>query len=298
MEKGHDQKALLFVDIVDSTIYYDTLGDEKAQTLMADAMSTLSDIVMQYGGEVVKTMGDAVMATFDSAEVAAKSALFMQRIFQTNAVSVLAQPGELKVRVGINFGDVVVDKDDVFGNAVIVASRVASIAKPEQILTTRDTRDLLPKELIKASRFILKKQLKGLPEEHEIFEILNAPDDANVTTIDSGGTTSLTEELSLILSHGDQKIKLDQNRTVVSIGRNEENDLVIPSTKVSRHHAKIELKNGRYVFTDKSANGSYIAQEGEPLIKVHVDQTTLYQSGKIYLGGRDDESCLVCFSHQ
>ncbi|MBU0506527.1 hypothetical protein KJ708_11095, partial [bacterium] len=93
MQSIKDTKAVLFVDIADSSSFYDSLGDQLAKTLMTDAMSMLSDIVMQYNGDVIKTIGDSIMATFDDAQAAAEAALFMQKIFQANQISDLVQAG-------------------------------------------------------------------------------------------------------------------------------------------------------------------------------------------------------------
>ncbi len=299
MEKEHEQKAILFVDIVDSTKFYDSLGDAAAQTLMADAMSMLSDIVMQYSGEVIKTIGDSVMAAFDDADAAAGAAIFMQQIFQTNQISEAVPSGELKITVGLNYGDVVLDQEDVFGNAVIIAARVAAEAKAQQILTTKDTRDLLAEGLIKASRFIVKKELKGLPGEFEIYEILNAEDDANVTTIGTDASVeSMSSVSSLVLEYGEKTLEMGKGVSKISIGRSEDNDIIINHGRVSRVHATIELKTGRYVFTDKSANGTFVVQDDEVVHKVHMDHMTLYQSGEIYLGEHGNLETLIKFSHK
>jgi len=299
MQSIKDTKAVLFVDIADSSSFYDSLGDQLAKTLMTDAMSMLSDIVMQYNGDVIKTIGDSIMATFDDAQAAAEAALFMQKIFQANQISDLVQAGEVILRIGLNFGEMVVDSDDVFGNAVIIASRLADQAKPKQILTSKETRNLLPEALITVSRFILKKQLKGVPHDVEIYELLDAEDDANVTTIASDDISAIAlGECDLNLVYMGQTHHMNHEKVHVRIGRSDENDIVINNANTSRLHATIELKAGKFLLTDKSVNGTYVFFDDGNMQKIHMDSMTLYQKGRILLGSRDDEENAITFSHE
>jgi len=295
MEKTQEQKAVLFVDIVDSTKLYDNRGDADAQSIVSDALSLLSDIVVQYFGHVIKTLGDSVMATFDSGDAAVEAALFMQKIFQTNQVSELAPAGAVALRTGFVFGEVVLDQNDVFGNAVNLAARIVAEAKSGQVLTNKETIDSLDEVLIKSSRFIVKKQLKGLQAECEIYEVMSVEDNPNVTTIAGNISQSIASSYELTLKYQEQTIIMGAQLPVIKIGRSAETDLTIVNANISRQHASIEFKSNKYILKDKSVNGTYVSLEDEPMQKVHMDQMTLYKSGKIYFGSPSDEVNAVFF---
>ena len=112
-------------------------------------------------------MGDGFMASFTSASSALDCGIAMQRAFaEHNATE--ATP--ISVRVGINAGEPIAERDDLFGTAVIVAARVAAKAGGGEILTTDVVRQLVAgKEYLFAERG--EAALKGFEETVRLFEV-------------------------------------------------------------------------------------------------------------------------------
>lgn len=92
---------------------------------------------------------------------------------------------------------------------------------------------------------------------------------------------------TLVLTYDDQRVELGSGKGMprkATLGRDSSSELVIPYNYVSRKHASVELVRDRYVFTDHSANGTFIHQEGGDPIEVHGGKTFLEGAGYMSLG--------------
>jgi len=92
----------------------------------------------------------------------------------------------------------------------------------------------------------------------------------------------------LELRFQDQVIRIDQNRPSVTIGRDAYNDLVVEGKRVSRTHACIEYRRGRFVLIDRSTNGTYLLSNGKPSI-VRRTESPLHGTGLIGLSQKVTE---------
>ena len=128
---GGVQRAMLtvlFTDIVDSTGHAARLGDSAWRDLLADQERVVREVVERFGGDVVKTIGDAFLIVFDGAP---SSALRCARQI-VDAV----RPLGLELHVGLHTGECEIIGQDVGGMAVHIASRVAHLADAGEILAS------------------------------------------------------------------------------------------------------------------------------------------------------------------
>ena len=132
-------RTVLFVDVCGSTKLYETLGNARAQAVIARMLTVLSDSATRHLGTIVKTIGDEVMCTFSSAREAAEAAVDMQRSIKEATATPEMGIKSLAVRVGFHSGPVISHAEDVFGDTVNVAARVVAHAKPGQILVAKQT---------------------------------------------------------------------------------------------------------------------------------------------------------------
>ena len=123
--------AVLFADVTGSTRLYERLGNTRALECIGMCLSIMRQSVKTCGGRVVKTMGDEILCVFQTATAAAQSAMDMQARIDMQA-PIDGQP--LQIRVGLQFGPVVHENDDVFGDCVNVAARMVKLANPSQIM--------------------------------------------------------------------------------------------------------------------------------------------------------------------
>jgi len=121
--------AILAADVVG---YSRMMGADEAGTLArlkSLRVELIDPMVAEYGGRVVKTMGDGLLIEFPSAVDAVQHAVEMQNaIARRNAD--IPDGQELQFRIGINIGDVIVDGGDIYGDGINVAARLEEIAEP------------------------------------------------------------------------------------------------------------------------------------------------------------------------
>ena len=188
----------------------------------------------------------------------------------------------LSIRVGFHFGPVIHEREDVFGDAVNVASRVVAQAKGQQILTTKQTVDLLAMELRSKTRFIDHVAVKGKREELDIYEVIWEYE--NLTIVKDVYQDRPKEPNRLQLRFRDQEIELSHARPSLKMGRGDENDIVVPDALASRAHARIEYRRDKFVLVDQSINGTFVRIEGEREVCLRRDELPLRGSGLISLG--------------
>lgn len=274
------QRAVLFADISGSTRLYEVLGDKQAFSAINACLKRLSEVAEEHGGRVVKTIGDEILVVFPGAAEAIHAACEMQL-----AVSTLAPtgPARMAIRVGFHAGEVIERDGDVFGDTVNVAARMASLAKAEQILTTGEVVAGLPPLMQTATRPLDALAIKGKGAAIEVCEVIWLESD-DMTMMVGGGTFAERPEPRLRLVHQGQVVMVDARRSTVTLGRDEHADIVIQDRRASRLHAVIERRRDKFVFVDKSSNGSYLTVRGEQELQLRREEFVLRESGSISLG--------------
>jgi class 3 adenylate cyclase len=164
--------TFLFTDLRGSTELYDRVGDLAAFDIVRAHFHLLTDIVAQQGGAIVKTIGDAVMATFPAPDRAVKAALRMRE-----AINDLRD--DLILKIGIHEGPclavVLNERQDYFGQTVNIAARVQGLATARSIFATGQVvgdsgaAQLLESNHIRASS--QQHALRGIADKVTVFEI-------------------------------------------------------------------------------------------------------------------------------
>ena len=281
---GQDvELAVLFADVVGSTRLYERLGDQRARDTVSLCIEVMRNATEQFGGTVIKTMGDEVMATFPSADEALNAAAQMQKqIVSHPQLRVDGQP--VAIRIGCHIGPVMAESQDVFGVTVHTANRMTSQAKAGQIIITEATVERLSPQWRSSCRLIDTAPIKGQRNEVPLYEVLWQADDVTsmVRTVGLGGEPSLGVRLRLWWL--DQELLLDEHRPVVTIGRADENDLVVKGSLVSRLHARIEYARHKFTLIDHSTNGTFVRGSNGEESFVRRDSLQLKGAGVISLG--------------
>ncbi|MGY4626460.1 alpha/beta fold hydrolase [Bradyrhizobium sp. USDA 4486] len=126
--------TVLFTDIVNSTKRAEKIGDRAWHDLLGHHNAIVRRELLRHRGREVRTLGDGFLATFDGPARSIRCAL---------AINESVEPLGLQVRAGLHTGEIEVADDDVSGIAVHIASRVATMAKPGQVLVSNTVRDLV-----------------------------------------------------------------------------------------------------------------------------------------------------------
>jgi len=275
--------AILFADVVGSTRLYDEFGDTKASATVAICLDVMKDSTHQNNGTVIKTIGDEVMATFPTVDDAMSAATQMQAMISSD------QGGEegqipVSIRIGCHFGPVVQEQNDIFGAAVHTANRMTSQAKARQIVISGTTVEEMSPEWRAQTRQIDIATVRGRLDEVALFELLWQPEEATSMLPTIEWEHRVRAAKRLILSFRDDSVVVDDMHKSVIMGRADDNDLVIKGNLISRIHAKVELRRGKFMLVDQSTNGTFVhTAHGEESF-IRRDSTELVGEGIIGLG--------------
>ncbi|MCP5464387.1 MAG: adenylate/guanylate cyclase domain-containing protein [Deltaproteobacteria bacterium] len=288
------KKAVVFADLVDSTKLYQEEGDVAAESLINEAFSLVQEIVFDHAGELVKTIGDEVLLTFEDSWSAIHAVLFIQQYFKEN------QDPPLQWRAGLDFGSVVLREGDVFGDTVNRAARIVKKAKPNQLLLSEQA---LPEEQEGDGigfRFVIETELKGFKEKCRLHDVLFSDSSSGVTmSLDDECVDDILESASLKLAYESNDFILDKDNTVFKIGREPDNHLQITGDSVSRHHAFIEFDKGKFYLIDQSTNGTYVKDHLGDWHLIKHDRYPLIGSGFLSFGKIvDNNNKLLSFDYQ
>jgi class 3 adenylate cyclase len=134
---GLKNLTVLFTDLKGSTELYSRMGDMRAYNLVGEHFGLLRDVVASHRGAVVKTIGDAVMASFPTPAPALEAAMVMNHE--------IGKVGDLELKIGLHAGPCIAvdlnERLDYFGQTVNIAARVQGIADSRQIVCTDSVRD-------------------------------------------------------------------------------------------------------------------------------------------------------------
>ena len=256
MTEQQPELTILFADICRSTGLYEKFGDLIARNLVSQCLGLITDQVRQKHGKVIKTIGDEVMCTFSNPDDAVEAAVSIQdRVMNHVSSQYIGEPEHTQIRVGLHHGPAIVEEDDVYGDAVNVASRMATIAKGGQIITTQATSSLLNPPHLGRTRRIDRLKVKGKRDAIEIYEVVWQPERVTVMKDDTVSIPKTASEL--LICYRSQIIRLD-GRSALDIGRDKHADINMDDALVSREHACIEYRRGKFYLVDKSINGTYL----------------------------------------
>jgi len=242
--------AILFADVVGSTQLYDKFGDTKASETVARCLDVMKDSTYQFNGTVIKTIGDEVMATFPTVDEAMGAASLMQKGLSGD----LDDDGiPVSIRIGCHFGPVVQEQNDIFGAAVHTANRMTSQAKAKQIIISGTTVEQMGPDWRAQTRQIDVATVRGRIDEVALFELLWQPEEA-------------TSMLPTIDWEAD------------------DNELVVKGNLISRIHARVEKRRGKFILIDQSTNGTFLENASGEETFVRRDSTELTGEGIIGLG--------------
>jgi class 3 adenylate cyclase len=169
--------TFLFTDLKGSTALYERVGDLAAFDLVRAHFHALLDIISSEKGAVVKTIGDAVMATFVTPEHAIVAGLRMRAAM--DALNAKRGTDDLVVKIGIHEGPCLAvmlnERQDYFGQTVNIAARVQGLSTSQAIHITGPIIDVPAVAAILEREAItpIKKQaaLRGIADKVMVYEI-------------------------------------------------------------------------------------------------------------------------------
>lgn len=162
--------AIMFTDIVDYTAL-NQRDEAHALQVLESHNRLLRPFFQRYQGREVKTIGDSFLVEFDSALNAANCAIDIQQSLHEYNVS-SRDEWQIKLRIGIHLGDVVHKENDIFGDAVNIASRIEPLADPGGICISGQVFDQIHNKTDYSMRQLGKTELKNVSFQTNIYSVV------------------------------------------------------------------------------------------------------------------------------
>jgi class 3 adenylate cyclase/pSer/pThr/pTyr-binding forkhead associated (FHA) protein len=284
LEKFRRTITVMFTDIKGSTAYFEKYGDVAGLMMVHQCNDMLRQIVERHGGRVVKTIGDAIMATFEDAAESVQASIEMQAaLIDFNAPK--PEQDHVFIRIGLNHGSGIVKSNDVFGDVVNVASRVESVALPEQIVIS----DSLNQQVSKLGKFKISHlgrfALKGKEGDRDLFEVTWS--DGKTVRPAAAHTMVASPKAAMVLP----KYKLQHIRKDGSVGS--EHELKADKLTVGRTEGDLKFASDPQL---SPLHASFAVEKGQLLVQdistdhrgvyVRLIATYMLQDGDVLMMGR------------
>lgn len=271
--------AILFADICDSMPLYEKAGDAGALAVIAACLDEMASLAVRHGGEVIRSKGDDVLCIFDSATgaLAAAAAMLEAR-----------GRGMAPIHVGVHAGAVIRAREDVYGDAVNLAARMLALAKPGEMVASKDFAQALPVAARERLVPLGRRLVKGKPDGLDVYSMVL--DDGARTQILGGSHdrpvapsgVSIMPSVVVELYYEGQILRVGDGERCV-IGRAERCDLRVEHPHVSREHACVQVSGGRATFIDRSTAGSWILDRDGTHSTLRRESTPLDGHGALRL---------------
>lgn len=272
----HTHLTLAFVDVCGSTRLYEKIGDDAAQRRIGGMLDALRTAAQQNQGRVVKEIGDESMIAFPRVGDAIAFARGLPGLQ-------LAQ--DLRCKTGIHSGEVIVRAQDVFGDAVNTAARIAALATPGQVLLSQTSIDELDEPARPTVRKLPPLAVHGKREALRLVELAEDRDADYTQMIDDRQLAAVHNRLNtrLHLQWDGGHLEVGPHDDGITLGREPGNAIALPLPQVSRVHARIEFHTSHWLLHDQSTNGTQIQEEGSRPLLLRRQQQRLLHAGTLDL---------------
>ncbi|MEN5181852.1 adenylate/guanylate cyclase domain-containing protein [Comamonas odontotermitis] len=278
--------TVVFIDISGSTALFETLGNERAARAVAGMTDAFKQVVVQAGGRVVKTLGDGVLAIFNSSGLAVSAMTMLMRRHYGQWDS-LPPTQKFHVRVGMSTGEVVLMEGDCYGDSVNMASRLCEKASHREIWASASTMESGSRA---DTTFVPMgwMEVRGKSEQHMLYQVQWSDLEAQevITAYDS--SLPMRQEtvvpVRLRLASGGVERVFETHEMPIFIGRSSDSEWVVLDRRVSRQHGRIDWRGGNLIFTDLSRYGTWLTFGSSPATVVRRETVQLHGAGVMYFG--------------
>lgn len=255
--------------------------------LVRRRLSRLERVLAAHGGSLVRQMPQGLLAAFDTAETAVLVACEMQR-----RCAVIPQILETQIGLKIGIHPATSRRDQ--GDGETAAARLATLLGEGSIVAAGTVVEALP-EILREKTSVLVRENIGVAAhlvDWGSIPMRPAPAPAPAARLRTPAGPPLAAKspgASLILRQGDRSYCFDREKSVITIGRSPENDVVIRTPNASRQHCRIIYKRDNHVLVDLSMNGTFVKSGDAPEKAIRKSMVTLTGRGQIGFG----HSCQV-----
>jgi adenylate cyclase len=154
-----------------------SVDEEGTVKALNDCREIIAKCVEDHRGRVVDSPGDNVLTEFVSTVEAVKCAVKIQEELQVRNAD-LPQSSRMEFRIGVNLGDVIEEKDRIYGDGVNIAARLEGLAEAGGICISGTAFDQVKGKLSLGYQFVGKQTVKNIPDPIRAYKVLMEPEDA------------------------------------------------------------------------------------------------------------------------
>lgn len=281
--------TVVFADLTGSTRVFEAMGNARATETVTRLTQWIGGVCQANGGRVVKSLGDGVFAIFSSGAAATHAVVELQRYHQKR---LLAWPAPLRMalQIGVASGEVVEVEGDCYGDAVNLASRLSDLAGPGQIWVTDAVISQLRDGAVQ-HRDLGLINIRGRSEMSVVHRIDWQEEVTSFLTVPAALAPLRVPDSSfgqIELAWLDVRSMFRTEELPIHLGRVNDAQFVVNDPRVSRLHARIELRQGSCVLIDVSTYGTWVRFHGNggpsTEIALRREECVLHGRGEIGLG--------------
>ena len=189
---GKEPITVVFTDIVGSTNMTQTLGDQGAQTVVRTHNTIVREALSLHSGKEIKHTGDGIMASFASGSEAIRATIDIQKDILEHIKEDPEFP--LKVRIGLNTGELIMEENDLFGTTVQLSARICDKADAGEIFVSGATKAICQG----SNEFFFTEhgevELKGFKEPISLFKVIWKEDEVEAHKAELAAAGQQTEQ--------------------------------------------------------------------------------------------------------
>jgi len=282
--------TVVFADLTGSTGVFESLGNAKATQAITRLTQWIGKVSQAYRGHVVKYLGDGVLVVFPDNADAVDAVTELQRV-HSDRIRNWPDPLKMRLQMGVARGEIVEQNGDCFGDAVNLASRLSDLSGPDQILATDAVIQDLPSDTLVRSRSLGALEIRGRTEACLVHRIewqseLMSESFTVPASLSAPAPVQPAAALALIeLSWLDVNTAFSSTELPIFLGRDQDAHFVVQDPRVSRKHARIEWRAGKFYLEDVSSYGTWVRfSDGAAVVALRRQECVLLLEGEIALG--------------
>lgn len=281
--------TVVFADLTGSTGVFESLGNAMATQAITRLTQWIGKVCEGHGGHVVKYLGDGVLLVFVENNNALEAVTELQRV-HCDRIENWPDPLKMRLQVGMARGQVVQQDGDVFGDAVNVASRLSDLSGADQILATEAVIERLAPDSSVRFRCLGALDIRGRTEACVVYRVEWQPEAlSEFFTLQAGLSPSLAPTVAapkaISLSWLDIHAMFMSSDLPIFLGRDEGAHFVVQDPRVSRTHARIEWRAGKFYLEDISSYGTWVRfSDSASVVALRRQECVLPLEGEIALG--------------
>ncbi len=272
MDEAFNSYYCLVAGVAETERHVELSGAYEASFVINRAILRTERAIIGSAGQIVEQKQNTIWAIFERPETCLIAALDIQkRVADLPKLKGLP----LQMRIGIHYGQLkmpVSTSDEILR----VTQQLALEAGEGRILASKTALLVAPQPFFSAA-----KKVETALKDRDVFQILEPQTCAE--------SVSAPEKKPVLrLKMGSHIAQVSAQQSIILLGRDLGNDIVLSNLQASRQHARIEYKNGLFFLIDKSLNGTYVSNDGSPEVFVKGDVYALPASGRLGCGFSPD----------